>query len=375
MGKVATYCQISGCSPEVESDIDFNIYEAKFGPKVHAAIRLVADADEMKGLDSLSIIGPLDDDDDEATWLEPDSVEEALALPEGCIRAVHGCSTGGSFDMGWSDGPNGDSDGALISYGPCFFVLTIALPVLEAATGGRVSPRRLWKLAMRRGHFDAGTDYCIPGVAYGAVAEHWDQFPWMFGDITLEEMEALEDKGAPEDIAEIIRSRGYWMWMRPDRFPIEPEDTAQPSSTIISFNPAQPTLHGSITALPVELLHSISLSLSLSDIISLAAVNKAIYNALIGNADGRDALAKAYMRSQTPWYLPHGEAELKWWHERKGDDALGWNYLQRCYTQSHSMRNRRRIWKAAESIEEECEKEECAEDMAEDTEEETADDA
>jgi hypothetical protein len=116
-------------------------------------------------------------------------------------------------------------------------------------------------------------------------------------------------------------------------------------------------MHKPITSLPPELLHELALHLSLSDIVALAAVNKAVYQVLLGTG-ARDTLAKAYMHSKAPWCLPYGEEELKWWNERKGDDQLGWEYLKRCWCQSHSMRNRKRIWRAAESIEEECERDE-----------------
>ncbi|KAG8716678.1 hypothetical protein FRC09_015380 [Ceratobasidium sp. 395] len=273
-----------------------------FGPDVCAAIDLLTQGDEAEGQESLTIIGPLADDG--KSWLELQSVEQALALPEGRVRAVSGCSMGGMFDMGFCGGPNGDSDGALVSFGSCFFVISAALPILDAATAGRVSVRRFWNLVIAKGHLDAHNYYCLPGVEYGPIAKYWEQFPWVFGDLSRKGLMELDYPGRAEKIAEAIKTRGYWMWMRPDR------------------------------------------------------VNKAVYNALIGNMDARDVLAKAYMRLQTPWYLPYGEAELKWWHAKGGDEAIGWEYLRRCYSESHSMKNRKRIWKAAKSIEEECQKQE-----------------
>ncbi|KAG8711350.1 hypothetical protein FRC08_015989 [Ceratobasidium sp. 394] len=362
MGKVTTYCQLSGCSPEAADLIEFEATEnGSYGPKVFAGLRLLTNADDVEGQQSLSIIGPLADD--RKTWLELNGVEQALALPEGRVCVVPGCSMGDMFDYGFCDVPEGGPDEALVSFGPCFFVLTVALPVLEAATDGRVSPRRLWNLAMMKGHLDAHGYWCLPDVKYGLVEEYWDQSPWMLGELSAQEIQALEEKGSPEDIAEVIRSKGHWIWMRPDRFPIDPCNTSQSPQDAPSFPPTQPPPDDSIAALPLELLHSIALHLPLSDIVSFSAVNKRVYNALLGNAGTRDTLARSYMRLQEPWYLPYGEAELKWWHERNGDKALGWEYLKRCRTQSHSMRNRRRIWKAAESIEEECETEERARAM------------
>lgn len=91
------------------------------------------------------------------------------------------------------------------------------LPILEAATSGRVSPRRLWNLAMSKGHLRPHSHYGLPGVDYGPISNYINQFPWLFGTLTADAMESLEDIGAPEDIANIIRDKGFWMWMRPDR--------------------------------------------------------------------------------------------------------------------------------------------------------------
>ncbi|KAG8713113.1 hypothetical protein FRC09_019081 [Ceratobasidium sp. 395] len=330
----------------------------RFGPDVCAAIDLLTQGDEAEGQESLTIIGPFADDG--KSWLELHgySVEQALALPEGRVRAVSGCSMGGMFDMGFCGGPNGDSDGALVSFGSCFFVISAALPILDAATAGRVSVRRFWNLVIAKGHLDAHNYYCLPGVEYGPIAKYWEQFPWVFGDLSRKGLMELDYPGRAEKIAETIKTRGYWMWMRPDRFPIGTHHASRSYLTVPSPVPAHPTSSGLIATLPPEILHTIVLHLSLLDMCSLARVNKAVYNALIGNMDARDVLAKAYMRSQIPWYLPHGEAELKWWHARGGDEAIGWEYLRRCYAESHSMKNRKRIWKAAESIEEECQKQE-----------------
>ena len=118
-----------------------------------------------------------------------------------------------SYDLGFCDGPVGTGIGVLVSFGCFFFVFTNMLPILEAATGGRVSPRRLWNLAVLRGHWDG-----ILGVDYSPISDCQEQFPWLWGDLTsYEELANLEDTGTPNDIADVLRDRGFWMWMRPDR--------------------------------------------------------------------------------------------------------------------------------------------------------------
>ncbi|KAF8607245.1 hypothetical protein BDV93DRAFT_488239 [Ceratobasidium sp. AG-I] len=352
MGKVTVYCQISGCTPEAERMIDT---EYEYGPNVTTALRLLVSEDEAEGQQALSIIGALDERDN-ALWdnvtTDSPTVEQALTLPESCVRVLHGCSMGRSFDFGFCEGPAGD---VLVSYGCCFYVLTNVLPILEAATGGRVSPRRLWNLAMSRGYLNGRSGYALRGVDYGPIINHLDQFLWPFGALTSEAIASLEEIGTPDDIADVIRDKGFWMWMRPDRFPV---DSSAQTSAFSAVGPLGVPPDMSITRLPSELLHSIALQLPFSGIVSLARLHRAMYYQLLGSLETRDRLAKAYMRSQARWCLPFGEAERRWWNDRKGDDALGWDYLKRCWSESCSMRNRRRVWRAAESIEEECQKEE-----------------
>ena len=124
---------------------------------------------------------------------------------------------GGMFDLGFCDGPVGMGDGALVSFGCCFYVLTNMLPILKAATSDRVSPRRLWNLAMSKGHLNPHNDHGLPGVDYGPISDYQEQFPWLLGTLTTEAIASLEELGTPDDIANVIRDKGYWMWMRSDR--------------------------------------------------------------------------------------------------------------------------------------------------------------
>ncbi|KAF8607243.1 hypothetical protein BDV93DRAFT_542226 [Ceratobasidium sp. AG-I] len=361
MGKVTVYCQISGCTPEVERIVDIEHIERnseyEYGPKVTAALELLVTEDEAEGQQALSIIGALNENDS-ALWAattDNPTVEQALALPKSFVRVLRGCSMGDMFSLGFCDGPVGRS-GALVSFGCCFYVLTNVLPILEAATGGRVSPRRLWDLVVSRGYLDAHSACALPGVDYGPITDYQEQFPWLFGTLTTEAISSLEELGTPDDIADVLRDKGFWMWMRPDRFPVD-----SPTQTPSFFAVVRPTKiipNTSITKLPSELLHSIALHLPLSSVVSLARLNKTTYYHLIGGLEARDTLARAYMRTQARWCLPFGEAECRWWDDRDGDDALGWGYLKRCWSESYSMRNRRRVWRAAEAIEEECDQEE-----------------
>ncbi|KAG8713547.1 hypothetical protein FRC08_013117 [Ceratobasidium sp. 394] len=274
------------------------------------------------------------------------------------------CMMGGGFDFGFCQPLGGrPRDIIIVSTGSTFFVLAAMILILEAASGGRVTPHRLWRFALSRGHFQ-DNEYAIKGVDYGIVEKHWGLDPWPFGELSVDDIRALEDRATSEEIAEIIRAGGCRMWMRPDRFPIDTTYShhARPLTTTITVPPVSLDPLTSILKLPFELVLSICIELPLSNVLALARVSKTLYNMLIGTLDARDALANAYMRSSARWCLPHGEAELKWWNDRNGDDALGWEYMKQCHTESHSMRNRRWIWRVVESIENECKKEEMGEE-------------
>ncbi|KAG9089904.1 hypothetical protein FRC06_001308, partial [Ceratobasidium sp. 370] len=340
-------------------------WDQGLGPKVLEALGLLTSADESEGQQALSVIGLYDGKNDWQATDRPQTLKEALALPEERIRITHGCTMGGGFDFGFCRPLGGGPRDIIIVYtGNTFFVLTVMIPILEAASGGRVTPHRLWRLALSRCHFQ-GNRYAIKGVDYGIVEKYWGLDPWPFGALSVDDILALENKATPEEIAEILRAGGFWMWMRPDRFPIDMADLPRPSEATAPITPPTNLCPlTSISKIPPELLCFICAELSLSHIVSFASVNKTLYSQLLGTLEARDALAKAYMRSSARWCLPHGEAELKWWNDRNGDNTLGWEYMKRCYTKSHSMRNRRRIWRAVESIEVECEKEEMGEEEA-----------
>jgi hypothetical protein len=58
----------------------------------------------------------------------------------------------------------------------------------------------------------------------------------------------------------------------------------------------------------------------------------------------RNALARSWIVKNAPWYFPNEGCSLG------AKDTVGWDYLKRCF-ESGSMRNRKRIWKVAEQIE------------------------
>ncbi|KAG9119158.1 hypothetical protein FRC07_005975, partial [Ceratobasidium sp. 392] len=285
--------QISGCSPKPHRVLkDFIIQNEDLGPKVLTTLKLLDDPDESEMQRTLSVI------DD-----RPRTLEEALAWPEDRVLVTHGCTVGGNFNFGMLIiNTGGQWSGIVVYEGTTFFVITSMLPILDAATGGRVTPYRLWRLALSRGRFRDNRYHAIKGVDYGPVEKCWWYDPPLFGELEKDDIIGLEDRDTPEDIADLLRAAGYWMWMRPDRFPL----TATQDSTRASHLPATLTALapadsdstlGLISRLPIELLLSICLELPLSDVVAVAAANKTLYVQLLGSLEARDALGKAYICS------------------------------------------------------------------------------
>jgi hypothetical protein len=114
----------------------------------------------------------------------------------------------------------------LISYGPCFFVTSSALPILLLATQGRMTTERLWLLGMKQGKNDNCAGYVLEDVEYGEITESIEQFL-----VALPGLSALEEEGrkreqvkkwveaaeTDEELLQIVvHEGGYWMWMSPD---------------------------------------------------------------------------------------------------------------------------------------------------------------
>jgi hypothetical protein len=113
----------------------------------------------------------------------------------------------------------------LISYGPCFFVMSSALPILLLATQGRMTMERLWLLGMKQGKNDNCAGYVLADVDYGDITDSIDQF-WVAlpGLSTCDEEEEkrervkewVEAAETDEELLQtVVHEGGYWMWMSP----------------------------------------------------------------------------------------------------------------------------------------------------------------
>jgi len=123
-------------------------------------------------------------------------------------------------------------------------------------------------------------------------------------------------------------------------FPFQDTDSENgPIHTEQPSNPSQST----IEHLPFELTYQIVHELPLQSLLSFASTSRQVRANLLGIESDRNALAHSWIAKHAPWYFPD-EGSLG------TNNTVGWKYLKRCF-ESGSMRNRKRIWKVAEQLE------------------------
>ncbi|EIW74166.1 hypothetical protein CONPUDRAFT_93967 [Coniophora puteana RWD-64-598 SS2] len=357
MGKVTTFCIISGRTPEMAGNLR-NLFKYMYfrnsdapkpGELVLQALNELADAEGLGvGDEDVTLIGL--------------PREDALHIPKHQIHVVPHCSMSEQYlwDLGFANGPkcraqNGEevTPNFLVSFGPIIMVQTSGLPILHLATCGRVSPLRLWTLAMHLGWSKPHNDYGLPGVDYGEVGIHREQDPPPIPYMEEHEVVALEELGNVEAIQETVAQLGgFWVWMRPDRFPLDAPSVHD--STPHSGGHSSPSLlsgRQAVKKLPFELFCMIALEGPLPSMISLAATSRFMHSILLGSTADRNTLAAAWLQTRAPWYIPSTpDVEGAQLEMHKLHEGGAWEYLRRCHL-SASMRNRRRIWQVAERIE------------------------
>jgi len=374
MGKVTVFCVISGCTPESADNLsgypdyyaDSYEYEededgdeeadkldrdevddsgGKLGPLVLQAIRELAKDEE--DINDVTVIG----DFVKVPQQDPGGgipKAEALEIPDSAITVRRHCKAGGDWDLGSVNGPeNGDY---LVSFGVLIMVQDFALPILHLATGGRVTPQRLWRLAMYQGHSDlSGPDYGLDNVDYGEISDEREQFPLPIPNMKCRKVKELEKLGDVQKIKDAIAQwGGYWMWMRADRFPLDVVDKQSAPSFASPGVPSISPNASAIERLPLEIAHVIVLSGPLTSLLVLASASRTMRSILLGSEANCNTLATAWITRNAPWFAPATSDLEPHYEMHKARDA--WAYLQGCCA-SPSMRNRARIWKVAERIE------------------------
>ncbi|KAI9568163.1 hypothetical protein HD554DRAFT_2191632 [Boletus coccyginus] len=360
MTGMTVFCIISGCTPEIASNL---LYIHSFGPIVTSALKALADPHELASQDDVCVIAPVHPSGQayaeglqDGILSDTDPEPRARDLhPETDIRIVPHCVMGDSWDFGFVDGPppNEKNWTYLVSCGCTLMVQTYALDIMALVTHGRMTPLRLWRLAMRQGFEDLVRPWCLEGVEYGEITGLWQQGPEEFPGFTQAQVMELEGIGEVEIVKRRLVNEGlYWVWMAPDRFPVSSTEDEYPTVEL-------PEVHScgnrsAIESVPPEVLIPIVSSLSLTSLLNLASASRSLRTGILGN----DYCACVWIYNNAPWWIPVPTQTPKKDDQNEPPtkvtqvfpSGLGWAYIKRCI-RSGSMRNRKRIWNAAVDIE------------------------
>ncbi|GAA5979626.1 hypothetical protein JCM11641_007892 [Rhodosporidiobolus odoratus] len=324
MGYVGTFCQVSACSPTAADDLknDWRLGEAVAAledtPRVaelrEAVEQLVAEEQEKL---ELTVIGPIEENG-ESRYTEEgdfsDKTNEIVAQSPDTLRVVFRCRAGSWFEFGSVSAITSKHD-YLISYGPCFFVMTSALPILLLATQGRLTLERVWHLAMKQGRCDGAFEYVLSGVSYGAIEPYIEQFvtplpglPTNGDPETVQAVRSWLERGKTVEALKklLTHEGGFWMWMSPDNFPLTPSSTpSRPPSLFKSSSSSTPSYpKASLPSLPFDLMLSMSSLLPLASIFSLASTCRTLRQSLFATSSNRDRLASSWLRASGRYWLP-----------------------------------------------------------------------
>ena len=138
-----------------------------------------------------------------------------MRIPDSSLRVIPHCKRGNHWDLGSADHP---LDKFLVSYGTNIMVQTASLDILALATAGRMTPERVWRLAMHQGFSMPHDGDGLDGINYGDIHHARGQDPLLVPNLSLDEIIKLASLGDVELVKEAIINDGkFWVWMRPDR--------------------------------------------------------------------------------------------------------------------------------------------------------------
>ena len=203
------------------------------GPLVSEAIATLVDDDERRGQEDVSVIGELQSQcwsRKTVSLISPGAIDEngnpVLMGESGFDVTIHilnspfcimpHCRMGDFRDIGCLSPPEPyPSDTILypVTELLIFMVQSASLPILSLATGGAMTPYRLWILIMHKRY---SGDKELGGINYGEVVRQTDPPPIPM--LSKENLVALEELGDVELIRRtVVHQGGFWVWMRPDR--------------------------------------------------------------------------------------------------------------------------------------------------------------
>jgi len=132
------------------------------------------------------------------------------------------------YDWDWDEEWVKSSDGTIyqMSQGIDILVTSTALGILSLATDGRMTPQRIWRMAMKQ-RFDSGYWHSFRNIDYyGDICDGRDYLPkvtpgysptaWYHNSELVFKLEQLGD--IEVILQKIIWEGKYWVWMSPDRY-------------------------------------------------------------------------------------------------------------------------------------------------------------
>jgi hypothetical protein len=135
-------------------------------------------------------------------------------------------------DFDWEEDRIESTDGTIYrgSQGTDILVATAALAILTLATNGRITPKRIWELAVKSKRLGGQSRwYSFDGIEYyegfrdgrgcgtDPFPNHTPGFPHIWNDGVPQTVSDLENLGDIElIIRNIIWEGRHWIWIRPD---------------------------------------------------------------------------------------------------------------------------------------------------------------
>ena len=148
---------------------------------------------------------------------------EALRIPDSSLRVIPHCKMGGFglWDYGFVDPPDLETNNHhyRVSFGTNIMVQTASLCILHLVTSGRMTPERVWRLAMHQGFSVPHNGYDgFDGIDYGEIANSREQCPYPIPGMAVDDVAGLKSLGDIETVKKaIIDEEMFWIWMQPDR--------------------------------------------------------------------------------------------------------------------------------------------------------------
>ncbi|KAF5341947.1 hypothetical protein D9611_001517 [Ephemerocybe angulata] len=260
------------------------------------------------------------------------------------------------------------------------FVVTFSAYCIFKTVAPEIGPSELYRVFTHPDYEDCEPLLGIPKtIDYGPIADSFDQNVKRINVCGSPSHEiwwnnllrSSPDWNDEETLREAWHGKGnLWVFVKPDKFPISDTVSASPLTRFSVGSRSvlhAPSSKSGFTQLPLEILFLICEPLPLKSFLAVLSLDKRLRELLLAHSD---VLSYNALKKFEPWYLPalpiktpdgnRDREELEYWemqweehgkiqpHETQSN--VRWlDYRIQC-SQSLSMRNRKRIWRAAKTI-------------------------